>query len=147
MVRAEAWSYERHVRYEQQSELPSCYSAPGSIDAWRHQRMHDTVLPLLEANPNAKWLTVGDGSYGSDAHYLQGHGADATASSISDATLRGAHERGYIATYRIENAEALALEDDSFEFVFCKESYHHFPRPPLQPRAGTTLKHRYRYEW
>jgi len=130
-VRAEAWSYERHVRYEQQSELPSCYSAPGSIDAWRHQRMHDTVLPLLEANPNAKWLTVGDGSYGSDAHYLQGHGADATASSISDATLRGAHERGYIAKYRIENAEALALEDDSFEFVFCKESYHHFPRPPV----------------
>jgi ubiquinone/menaquinone biosynthesis C-methylase UbiE len=130
-VRAEDWSYQRHISYEQESAVPSCYSAPDSIDAWRHQRMHDTLRAILNAYPSSTWLTLGDGSYGSDAHYLQSHGADATASSITDATLLGAHQRGYIAKYRVENAEALSVKDESFEFTLCKESYHHFPRPAI----------------
>lgn len=93
--------------------------------------MHDTVLTLLNAYPNSTWLTLGDGTYGSDAHYLQSHGADATASSLTDATLELACQRGYIKKYRIENAEALSMEDESFDFLMCKESYHHFPRPPI----------------
>jgi ubiquinone/menaquinone biosynthesis C-methylase UbiE len=93
--------------------------------------MHDTLLAILKAHPHSTWLTLGDGSYGSDAHYLQKRGADATASSITDATLQGARQRGYISKYLVENAEALTVKDDSFEFVLCKESYHHFPRPPI----------------
>jgi ubiquinone/menaquinone biosynthesis C-methylase UbiE len=128
----ESWSYQRHSSQEQeQTGLPSCYAAPDSIDAWRHRRMLNTLLILLETYPNASWLTLGDGSYGSEAHFLQRHGADATASSITDANLRRAHERGYIAKYRAENAEALTVEDGSFDFVMCKESYHHFPRPAI----------------
>jgi hypothetical protein len=130
-LRSEDWSYQRHISYEQESGLPSCYTAPGSIDAWRHQRMHDTLLTLLNAYPNSTWLTLGDGSYGSDAHYLQSHGADATASSLTDATLQGARQRGYITKYLVQNAEALTAKDDSYEFILCKESYHHFPRPPI----------------
>jgi SAM-dependent methyltransferase len=34
-----------------------------------------------------------------------------------------------IKEYRIENAEVLSFQDRSFDFVFCKESYHHFQRP------------------
>ncbi len=130
-MRAEDWSYQRHIVYERESALPSCYTAPDSVDAWRHQRMHDTLSPILSAYPHSTWLTLGDGSYGSDAHYLQSHGADATASSITDATLAGAHQLGYITKYRVENAEALTVMDNSFEFTLCKESYHHFPRPAI----------------
>jgi Methyltransferase domain len=131
-VSFEQWSYDRHsVEEREQAGIPSSYTAPDSIDAWRHRRMLDTLLPLLEAHPNASWLTLGDGNYGSEAHYLQECGADATASSITDATLGWACERGYIRKYRAENAEALSVAAASFDFVMCKESYHHFPRPPL----------------
>jgi SAM-dependent methyltransferase len=131
-VSFEEWSYGRHsVEEREQTGVPSCYTAPDSIDAWRHRRMLDTLLPLLQAYPGASWLTLGDGNYASEAHYLLQHGADATASSITDATLGSAHERGYIRKYRAENAEALSVPSASFDFVMCKESYHHFPRPPL----------------
>jgi ubiquinone/menaquinone biosynthesis C-methylase UbiE len=131
-LRSEDWSYQRHISLEQKHiGVPSCYTAPDSIDAWRHQRMQGTVLPLLQAYPGSTWLTLGDGTYGSDAHYLSRHGADATASCLTNATLEIAHQRGYINNYRVENAEALTAKDDSFDFVMCKESYHHFPRPPI----------------
>ena len=29
----------------------------------------------------------------------------------------------------VENAEKLSFDDNEFDYVFCKESYHHFPRP------------------
>lgn len=85
--------------------------------------------PLLQAYPGARWLTVGDGRYGSDAHYLASKGADATATDISDTLLREGAASGYISAFSKENAEALSFADDSFDFVLCKESYHHFPRP------------------
>jgi SAM-dependent methyltransferase len=31
----------------------------------------------------------------------------------------------------VENAESLSFQDSVFDYVFCKESYHHFPRPML----------------
>lgn len=129
---SEDWSYQRHIsREREQTGLPKRYAAPDSIDAWRHRRMLSTVLPLLEAHPHSTWLTLGDGNYASDAHFLQTHGADATASSLTDATLEAARQRGYVAKYLVQNAEALTLVNESFEFVMCKESYHHFPRPPV----------------
>lgn len=127
-----AWSYERHRDHEREEvNWPSCYTRPGSIDAWRHRRMHDTLLPMLEAVPGARWLTIGDGNFASDAHYLMRKGAEAVASSISDATLAPALEKGYIKAFQVENAEALSPSDGAFDFVLCKESYHHFPRPPI----------------
>ncbi len=54
-----------------------------------------------------------------------------TTTSITDSTLSIAKARGYIDKYRIENTESLTVADNSLDFVFCKESYHHSPRPPL----------------
>ena len=31
----------------------------------------------------------------------------------------------------VENAESLSFEDEAFNFVLCKEAYHHFPRPMI----------------
>jgi len=102
-----------------------------TVDAWRHARMYCSLDPLLKAYPKANWLTIGDGRYGKDAHYIQEKGLRVLASDISEALLREGKKIGYIEDYRKENAEALSFSDEEFDFVFCKESYHHFPRPMI----------------
>jgi ubiquinone/menaquinone biosynthesis C-methylase UbiE len=129
------WSYNRHTNIEssksQSESLPSCYTNPKSIDAWRHRRMHEIILPLLKFYPKSIWMTIGDGSYASDAHFLREHGLDVTATSLDDKSLSVAKERGFIEKYKAENAESISFAEDTFDFVFCKEAYHHFPRPPV----------------
>jgi SAM-dependent methyltransferase len=124
-------SYVQQAEQEQQSGLPSCYTSPDSVDCWRHDRMLGSVLPLIEAFPQATWATIGDGRYGSDAFFLKRHGANVLATSLTDSHLRIAQERGYIDKFQAENAERLSFKDDSFDFILCKESYHHFPRPAI----------------
>ena len=102
-----------------------------TVDAWRHQRMYQTLDPILKTEPNAKWLTVGDGRYGSDAKYIMEKGCDALASDISDVLIKEAADIGYISKFEKQNAESLSFADSEFDYVFCKESYHHFPRPML----------------
>jgi len=98
-----------------------------SIDFWRHERMYNTLNPFIQEKNN-RWLTVGDG-VGTDANWLQEQALSVVASDISDVVLTKAHEKGYIKEFRKENAEQLSFEDRSFDYVFCKEAYHHFPRP------------------
>ncbi len=130
--------------YQQHAELFEEYSSGGeketqaktwlekdTVDAWLHQRMHQSLDPILKADPNAKWLTVGDGRYGNDAKYILEQGCDALASDISDTLLKEAKDIGYISKYKKENAESLSFQDSEFDYIFCKESYHHFPRPML----------------
>lgn len=38
-------------------------------------------------------------------------------------------EIGYIYNYSKENLESLSFNNESFDFVLCKESFHHLPRP------------------
>lgn len=102
---------------------------PESINTWRFNRMYRLADPLLEACPGARWLTVGDGRYGMDAMYLMSHGANVLATDISDTLLSEAKAERLIDDFRKENAEELSFPDASFDFVLCKESYHHFPRP------------------
>jgi len=102
-----------------------------TVDAWRHKRMYKSLDPLLKAFPHASWLTVGDGRFGNDAHYIQERGLKVLATDISDVLLNEAKEIGYIDDYSKENAEALSFSDEEYDFVFCKESYHHFPRPMI----------------
>lgn len=130
--------------YQQHSEHFNEYSPGGkkeahaktwfekdTVDAWRHQRMYQVLDPILIADPGAKWLTVGDGRYGKDAKYILEKGCDALASNISDVLLKEAKDLGYISEYKKENAESLSFQDSEFDYVFCKESYHHFPRPMI----------------
>lgn len=127
-----SWSYTRHIDEEsKQHSLPSVYLRPDSIDTWRHVRMLRTSLPLLEEYPGAKWITFGDGNFGSDSHFLAKNGGDALATSISDATLKVGFDKGFIKKFRAENAEKVSASDNEFDFSFCKEAYHHFPRPSI----------------
>jgi ubiquinone/menaquinone biosynthesis C-methylase UbiE len=134
-------SFEEHS-YKQHGEHFAQYTSTGSkaaqamtwrktdsVDAWRHQRMYQVIDPILRSQPEAKWLTVGDGRYGCDARYIMDKGCEALPTDISGHLLEEAKETGYIDQFKVENAENLSFEDSSFDYVLCKESYHHFPRP------------------
>jgi len=123
--------HEMQARTELSMDMPSAYTAPASVDAWRHRRMLDRVDPLLQAMPNSTWMTVGDGRFGSDAAYLKAKGHSACASSLTADSLLAAQQMGRIDEFAVENAERLSRLDDSFDFVLCKEAFHHFPRPPI----------------
>jgi SAM-dependent methyltransferase len=45
--------------------------------------------------------------------------------------LEESKKRQYIPEYEVQNAEQLTFADRSFDFVLCKEAYHHFPRPTV----------------
>jgi SAM-dependent methyltransferase len=76
------------------------------------------------------WLTIADPN-GFEAHYLQKCGQEVTASDISDTLLREAHRRGGVDKFRAINVEAIDEQDDSFDYVSCREAFHHFPRAYL----------------
>lgn len=129
-------SYARHSDHYQkygsggrEEELAKTWFEEDTVDAWRHRRHYELLEPLLKADAGARWLTVGDGRYGKDAHYLARRGLNVLASDISDVLLREAKEMGFIPEFKRENAESLSFQDSEFDYVLCKESYHHFPRP------------------
>jgi len=129
-------SYERHAEHtaeissdEKIANLIKTWFETDTVDAWRHQRMYQTINPILKTEPEAKWLTVGDGRYGTDAKYILDKGCEALPTDLSDVLLKKAKELGFIPDYRKENAEFLTFKDSEFDYVLCKESYHHFPRP------------------
>ncbi|MBM7868270.1 methyltransferase domain-containing protein [Heliobacterium gestii] len=122
--------YQEHVSGELQEHAQSWLEFD-TVGSWYHWRQFQCVEPLLQADPGARWLTVGDGRYGLDAHYLIGRGAKAVATDISGDLLQVGCQLGLIAEYQVENAEKMTFADDSFDYVLCKESYHHFPRPML----------------
>jgi ubiquinone/menaquinone biosynthesis C-methylase UbiE len=131
-------SYQRHVAHydnlvngTDSNLLGRIWTDESTVDAWRHRRMHELLTPFLEAHAGARWLTVGDGRYGNEAHYLMTKNVEVMASDISDTLLKEANASGYIKDFRKENAEALSFGDDAFDYILCKESFHHFPRPMI----------------
>ncbi|CAK0768550.1 Class I SAM-dependent methyltransferase [Azospirillaceae bacterium] len=100
-----------------------------TADYWRHARAYECA-DLLTHDLNASWLTIGDGRWGLDAIRIRKKGfTSVLATDIRESLLCAAKERGLINNYSIENAEKLSFDDRSFDYVFCKESLHHFPRP------------------
>lgn len=98
-----------------------------SIGAWLQGLFFNCLDPLLKTEGQA-WLTVGD-AYGFDAQYILKKGNRATASDLNTDFLRLAKEEGIITDFSAQNAEHLSYPDLHFDYVLCKESYHHFPRP------------------
>ncbi len=86
---------------------------------------------LLQIHPflsqKSTWLTIGDYN-GLEANFLENQGQEVLASDISDTFLKAAHKEGLIQKYSKLNVEKLDASDASFDYVFCKEAYHHFPR-------------------
>lgn len=93
-----------------------------------------TAAPLIYLDPflgsRKTWLTVGDYN-GFEANYLLEKGQQVTASDISDAMLHEAKAEGLIKDFSKQNVEQLTFEDGTFDYVMCKEAFHHFPRAYL----------------
>ncbi len=87
--------------------------------------MYNLTLPF---NTSDSWLTVGDGIR-TDANWLRGKGVDVMASDISIDLLAETKNKGHIDKFQQKNAEKLSFHDDSYDYILCKEAYHHFPRP------------------
>ena len=134
----------RHFDYDRHDEeWEKCLSDPDrkkiaqtwlnqhdTFDRWRHSRMYKLLLPLIKGYENENWLTVGDGRFGTDANALIAMGVrEVHCSDISDKLLKIGAREGFINDYSAQNAESLTFNDGSFDFVLCKEAYHHFPRP------------------
>jgi len=100
-----------------------------TVNRWRLERLYKCVDPLLKMFPYSEWLTVGDFYYGSDAQYIQSKGFKVVASDVDDHFLKKGKEIGYIENYSKENIESLSFDDGQFDFVLCKETLHHLPRP------------------
>jgi ubiquinone/menaquinone biosynthesis C-methylase UbiE len=101
-----------------------------TVDAWRHSRMRESLIALVKNDADATWLTVGDGRYGTDANFLLNAGAKKVhCTDRTDTLIKIGSQMGFIQSFSAENAESLSFDDSSFDYVYCKESLHHFPRP------------------
>ena len=132
--------YKKQVQFEKNSmkDLPLHYTMPESIDNWRHTRMLDTIIEIINYSKENKknltnsWVTIGDGRYADNANYLHEKGLnEVIATSITEENLKYARDNNYIKNFKVENAENLSFQDKSIDFILCKESYHHFPKPPI----------------
>ena len=92
-----------------------------------HLKTRPLKLLAPFTSTNNSWLTIGDIS-GLEAQYLQNFGQDVIASDISDEFLKIVKDEGLIDKYARVNVEAIDFADGSFDFCFCHEAYHHFPR-------------------
>lgn len=97
-----------------------------TINNWIHSRLLALANPFVIEKKS--WLTVGDG-YGFDANFFYKKGLEVTATDISGTFLPLSQGHGLFEKYAVENAENLTFPDNSFDYIFVKESYHHFPRP------------------
>lgn len=131
-------SYQRHADHWQViandgswRKVIDTWFDESTADHWLHSRLYEAVGYLADGE-GGNWLTIGDGRFGLDSVELRRRGAKtALPTDITDATLREAKDKGVIDDYRVENAEKLSFDNQSFDFVFCKEAFHHMPRPFL----------------
>jgi len=113
------------------SEVYENWFEKGTTDVWRHVRMLSCLDPLLENFKSAQWITIGDGTFGTSCIYIEKKGGNCVATDIDETKLIEAHAKGWIRSFKCENAEHLSLDDNSVDFAYCKEAFHHFPRPHL----------------
>ena len=100
-----------------------------TLDYWRHKRMLKPIKAFIQKGD--RWLTIGDGRYGTEANSLLSNGVNALATDLSDTLLKVGNKIGFIKEYKKENAEFLSFKDKEFDYVLIKEAFHHFPRPWL----------------
>lgn len=129
-------SYELHAAWynrqfpdavAKRSYLSRYSQSDDDIGSWLQQLFFSCLDPLLKQK-DQHWLSIGD-AYGFDAAYILGKGNRAVASDLNTDFLTLAWEEGIVTDFSAQNAEQLGFLDGAFDYLLCKESYHHFPRP------------------
>jgi SAM-dependent methyltransferase len=131
-------SYARHAQGfandlidPKRQKIAASWFDHSTIDYWRHSRAYE-IADYLGGQPGEKWLTIGDGRFGLDSVRLTARGvANVLPTDIDETLLKAAKEKGVLKDYSVENAEQLSFQNGSFDYVFCKEALHHFPRPAI----------------
>lgn len=124
-------SYQDYAQGQRSHDIAQTWLQSNTLNAHRCRRMYALTDPLIALFPDSQWLTIGDGRYGSDAMYLKSKGVSVMATDLCAQLLEEAYQQKLIDQYQSENAEHLSFANDTFDFVYCKESYHHFPRPTI----------------
>lgn len=125
-----ATHFENDLVDEERKRISASWFDETTADYWRHSRAYECAQILAGGDTDSTWLTVGDGRWGLDSIRIRKKGfSSVMATDISEALLSAAREKGLIDEYAVENAERLSFPDNSFDYVFCKEALHHFPRP------------------
>ena len=103
-----------------------------NADTLRHHHMLQEALPVLNFFPRPKVLTIGD-RLGRDGVFLKKRlkSGRVFVSDLFSAHLSDLASRGLVDGVLDVDVEAIPFDDASFDFVFVKESFHHFPRPWL----------------
>ena len=122
-------AYKKCITDKERIKIADSWLNFNTVDYWRHNRMLELLKPFL--NKDEKWLTIGDGRYGSEAAWLKKNGIDCHASDMHTNLLEVASKKGIIDSFSKQNAENLDFENDTFDYVLIKESLHHLPRPWL----------------
>ncbi len=99
------------------------------VSGFMHKRIISRLVPLFRRLPGADWMTVGDSSWGRDAFFVKSYNQNAYASGLTSEFADLSIKAGYLNKFIIQNAESLAMKEDSVDFVLCKHTFHHFPRP------------------
>lgn len=127
---SQAQAHSKHIFKDPElTRLSETWFADNTTDAWRHQRMRSSISPIIV--PGERWITFGDGRYGTDAAWLIRQGLQVICTDIQDDLLKISNARGFIGDYSQANAEALCFADEQFDWALCKEAYHHMPRAPV----------------
>ena len=121
--------YKEYKQDKGKSKIANSWLNQQSLDYWRHNRMLKQIRPFIQKNE--KWLTIGDGRYGSEAAWLKRNGVNCHSSDMHTNLLEDAHKKGLIDIFSKQNAEKLDFESNSFDYVLIKETLHHLPRPWL----------------
>jgi ubiquinone/menaquinone biosynthesis C-methylase UbiE len=100
-------------------------------DNKRHHTMLNHGVDLINFLKIDSVLTLGD-KYCRDAAFIKKElQCYSVASDLNLSNMSKAKDIGYVDDIYNINAENILLTDESFDVVFCKESYHHFSRPQL----------------
>jgi ubiquinone/menaquinone biosynthesis C-methylase UbiE len=119
-------------RNEERKKIHESWFRDNTVDFWRHKRMYETIQPVTVYFQKKKWLSIGDGRFGLDSYRLKSlFNIDVFPTDLSKNMLAIGKDKGIINKFKIENAENLSFSDNQFDIVFCKESFHHFPRPMI----------------
>ena len=62
-------AYKKCITDKERIKIADSWLNFNTVDYWRHNRMLQLLKPFI--NKNEKWLTIGDGRYGSEAAWLK----------------------------------------------------------------------------
>ena len=108
--------YKGYLTDNEKLKIANSWLRLDTIDYWRHNRMLSLLKPFMKKNE--RWLTIGDGRYGSESAWLKRHGISSHATDMHTHLLNLAYKKDLIESFSFQNAEQLDFESETFDYVY-----------------------------